>query len=137
MKRLAACLALALLFSAPCEAQVSSSPDLSPLVTALQNALGATTGNGHTTAPVTLAFTTVAVGGTTLSVAGVTDPKSGIAPGVGAICQFGTNTTTALPATMLMSCVVTAPGTVAITAVPRAGIALGAQNLTGNVFWWW
>lgn len=104
---------------------------------AVKAAIGATTSNGHTTSPLTMTFATVAVGGTSMILAGVADPASGLSPGVGAKCMIGTNTATPLPLSLLFDCTVTAPGTVTITALPRAGLALGAQSFTANVFWWW
>lgn len=107
------------------------------VATAAKAALGATTGNGHTTAAITFSFATVAVGGTPFVITGVSDPSSGIAPGIGAKCAIGTSTITPLPLSLLFDCTVTAPGVVTVTALPRAGIALGAQSFTANVFWWW
>lgn len=106
-------------------------------VGSIKSAIGATTGNGHTTTAITVTFSAVAIGGSTFTQTGLADPSSGIAPGVGAKCMIGTNTATSLPLSMLFDCTVTAPGTVVITAIPRGGVALGAQSFTAHVFWWW
>lgn len=110
---------------------------VSQTASAVKAAIGATTSNGHTTTPITMSFTTVAVGGTPFTITGVADPASGFAPGVGAICNVGTNTATPLPTTLRLLCTVTASGTVQVMAIPIAGVALGAQSFTANVFWWW
>lgn len=109
----------------------------SQTASSVQKAIGTTTGDGHTTTAMTLSFATVAVGGTSYLLSNVSDPSTGNQPGIGAKCEIGTNTATPLPLSLLFDCTVTGVGTVSVTALPRAGVALGAQSFTANVFWRW
>lgn len=131
---------LLLLFAIPlAKAQFSPGPSLATGMTlgGVQTLIGSTSSTGHTTAGMSLVFGTIAIGGTTVTQTGITDPVSGFPPSVGALCYFGNNTATPFPVTVLFRCTVTATGTVQVTAYPLTGLGIAVGTLTGNIFWTW
>ncbi len=115
----------------------AAATNLASMNTVINTKLGSAVGFGHTTTPMTLNFAAVALGGTVVTASSLVDPVSGSIPGVGSWCAIAPSTATPFTAQMTISCTITAAGVASIRAVPVGIAALGAQSVTGNLFWWW